>query len=58
MHPSPWTKTNKSYILFGTTLQMPPQPAKPPGRPRVILFDIGGVCVSTPSSAYRSAHII
>jgi len=46
MHPSVWTKTNRSYILFGTTLQMPPPPAKTTSRPRVILFDIGGVCVS------------
>ncbi|TKA83315.1 hypothetical protein B0A55_00598 [Friedmanniomyces simplex] len=50
MQPSVWTKSNKSYILFGTTLQMPP-PTTPTGRPRVILFDIGGVCVVSPFQA-------
>ena len=39
---SPWTKNNKSYILFGSTFQMP---SSQPSRPRVLLFDIGGVCV-------------
>ncbi|KAK3673472.1 hypothetical protein LTR78_006706 [Recurvomyces mirabilis] len=43
-----WTKDNKSYILFGTTLQMPPPST---GRPRVLLFDIGGVCVVSPFQA-------
>ncbi|KAK5703337.1 hypothetical protein LTR17_022203 [Elasticomyces elasticus] len=48
MHPSTWTKNNKSYILFGTTLQMSPPSTS---RPRVILFDIGGVCVVSPFQA-------
>jgi hypothetical protein len=39
---SPWTKNNKSYILFGSTFQMPTSQSS---RPRVLLFDIGGVCV-------------
>jgi hypothetical protein len=39
---SPWTKKNKSYILFGSIFQMPPPQSS---RPRVLLFDIGGVCV-------------
>lgn len=39
---SPWTKHNKSYILFGSTFQMPQSQSS---RLRVLLFDIGGVCV-------------
>ncbi|KAK5108533.1 hypothetical protein LTR62_008189 [Meristemomyces frigidus] len=48
MTSSIWTKNNKSYILFGTVLQMPPPST---GRPRVLLFDIGGVCVVSPFQA-------
>ncbi|KAK5135877.1 hypothetical protein LTR08_004526 [Meristemomyces frigidus] len=43
-----WAKENKTYILFGTTLNMPPPST---GRPRVLLFDIGGVCVVSPFQA-------
>lgn len=42
MPPSLWTKDNKTYRLFGTTLRMP---APKTNRPLVLLFDIGGVCV-------------
>ncbi|KAK0276974.1 hypothetical protein LTR91_013830 [Friedmanniomyces endolithicus] len=40
---------------------MPPPPANPPSRPRVILFDIGGVCVVSPLQAildYETSHSI
>ncbi|KAK4546823.1 hypothetical protein LTR36_001555 [Oleoguttula mirabilis] len=47
--PSVWTKENKTYILFGTTFNMPPPSTS--GRPRVLLFDIGGVCVVSPFQA-------
>ncbi|KAK1076941.1 hypothetical protein LTR48_008938, partial [Friedmanniomyces endolithicus] len=40
---------------------MPPPPAKTTSRPRVILFDIGGVCVVSPFQAildYETSHSI
>ncbi|RMY29733.1 hypothetical protein D0866_08489 [Hortaea werneckii] len=46
--PLAWTKKDKSYTLFGTTLKMPQSNS---GRPRVLLFDIGGVCVVSPFQA-------
>jgi len=46
---SVWSKENKTYVLFGTMLEMPPSAA--PRRPRVLLFDVGGVCVVSPFQA-------
>ena len=38
-----WSKDNKTFTLFGEAFQMPEPKGK---RPQVLLFDIGGVCVS------------
>ncbi|OQO06745.1 hypothetical protein B0A48_08533 [Cryoendolithus antarcticus] len=43
-----WHKSNKTFVLFGTVLQMPSQSSK---KPVVLLFDIGGVCVASPFQA-------
>lgn len=39
-----WKRDNKTFMLFGSAIPMPPTTRK---RPLVLLFDIGGVCVRT-----------
>lgn len=48
MPASQWTKTNKTYTLFGESFNMPEPTRK---HPLVLLFDIGGVCVVSPMQA-------
>lgn len=44
-----WAKSNKTFTLFGEAIAM--APSKTSKGPRVLLFDIGGVCVSTYSES-------
>ena len=43
MAPSLWSKDNKTYTIMHSVINMPAPKRK---RPMVLLFDIGGVCVS------------
>ena len=42
-----WAKSNKTFTLFGEAIAMAPSKTSKHEGPRVLLFDIGGVCVST-----------
>lgn len=49
-----WSKQNKQYILFGTSFDMPSNSS----RPMVLLFDIGGVCVSLLNNVTSSVRLV